>query len=68
MKELIRFDEETQRTFLKEVSGEELSLPSPVRRGGRGFLEDESRTHLLKDMRGFRPHWGQGSLSKDITP
>lgn len=37
MKELIRFDEETQRTFLKEVSGEVTCLlPSPVRRGGGG--------------------------------
>lgn len=37
MKELIRFDEETQRTFLKEVSGEVTCLlPSPMRMGGRG--------------------------------
>lgn len=32
MKELIRFDEETQRTFLKEV-GEAPAPPLPIERG-----------------------------------
>lgn len=36
MKELIRFDEETQRTFLKEVSGG--PQPFPVQNGWPGAL------------------------------
>lgn len=51
MKELIRFDEETQRTFLKEVSGEvTCPLPSPMRMGGRGSHPRSMRAaHYLRE-------------------
>lgn len=57
MKELIRFDEETQRTFLKEVSGEGLSHASYVHfpPQGEGVTEGSRRMchahHLLKELR-----------------